>query len=116
MGQSGLLYRVIRRALLIGPFLLFALAANAQIQVELKLPRLQYISYEPVVATLGITNLAGRDIDLHDASGQPWFGFEVTGSDGQTMGSTTAENPAAGGPLKIEAGRKVTQRIDLTPL
>jgi len=54
-----------------------AVPAFAQIQVELKFPRLQYIAYEPVVANLVITNLAGRDIDLRDADGQSWFGFEV---------------------------------------
>ena len=41
---------------------LYAAAAEAQVQVDLKFKRLQYIAYEPVVATLAITNLAGRDI------------------------------------------------------
>src|SRR2546430_11634622 len=50
-----------------------------QIQVELKFPRLQYIAYEPVVANLTITNLAGRDVDLRDARAQAWFGFEEIG-------------------------------------
>src|SRR5207253_6113416 len=55
-----------------------ASTAVAQIQVELRFPRLQYIAYEPVVANLVITNLAGRDVDFRDADGQLWFGFEVT--------------------------------------
>jgi hypothetical protein len=114
MGQSALTYRVINRALLIVSLLLIALGADAQIQVELKLPRLQYIAYEPVMATLGIINLAGRDIDLRDASGQSWLGFEVNGKDGETIAPISAEN--AQPPLKIEAGQKVTQRINLTPL
>ena len=46
---------------------LFAAGAGAQVQVDLKFKRLQYIAYEPVVATIAITNLAGRDIELHDA-------------------------------------------------
>src|SRR5437870_12555980 len=62
-----------------------ASSAVAQIQVELKFPRLQYIAYEPVVANLTITNLAGRDVDLHDADGQTWFGFEVTGDEGRSI-------------------------------
>jgi hypothetical protein len=93
---------------------LFVGHAQAQIQVELKLKRLQYIAYEPVIATLAITNLAGRDIDLHDSEGQPWFGFEITGSEGQAIGPlTTGHNQP---PLKIEAGKKVSQRINLSPL
>jgi hypothetical protein len=75
---------------------------------------LQYIAYEPVVATLSITNLAGRDIDLHDAGGQSWLGLEVTGNEGQPIAPMSAENGQ--GPLKIEAGQRVTHQINLTPL
>lgn len=94
--------------------LAFAATAGAQIQVELKFKRLQYIAYEPVMATLGITNLAGRDVDLRDADGEAWFGFEVTGKEGQPIAPFRSENrqPA----LKIEAGKKVTQKINLTSL
>src|SRR5258705_11869810 len=105
---------VIRRSLSITCLLLFAAKAEAQIQVDLKFKRLQYIAYEPVVATLSITNLAGRDIDLHNANGQSWLGFEVTGNEDQpvTLLSTETAQP----PLKIEAGQRVTRQIDLTSL
>src|SRR3989440_10377757 len=88
-------------------------SANAQLQVELKFPRLQYIAYEPVAANLVITNLAGRDVDLHDGDGQSWFGFEVTGNEGRTIApiSNTASEP-----LSIAAGQRVTRKINLTPL
>jgi hypothetical protein len=107
-------YRVIKWTLPFAFFCLLATGVEAQIQVELKLKRLQYIAYEPVVAILGITNLAGRDVDLHDADGQSWYGFEVTGSEGQQIPPMTTANSQP--PLKIEAGQKVTQRIDLTPI
>jgi hypothetical protein len=93
---------------------LFVGTAQAQIQVDLKFKRLQYVAYEPVVATLAITNLAGRDVDLHDAGGQAWFGLEVTGSEGQPIAPVGPSKSQA--PLKIEAGKKVTQKINLTPL
>jgi hypothetical protein len=114
MQSFALSYRAVKIALLLGSFSLWALRAEAQIQVELKLPRLQFIAYEPVMATLHITNLAGRDVDLHDADGQAWFGFEVTGSEGQPISplKTTSDQL----PLKIEAGKRVTQKINLTPL
>lgn len=89
-------------------------AADAQIQVDLKFKRLQYIAYEPVVATVAITNLAGRDIDLHDAAGQSWLGFELTGNEEQPIAPLSAANPEP--PLKIAAGQRVTRQIDLTPL
>jgi hypothetical protein len=97
----------------IGVFL-FAAAAEGQIQVDLKFKRMQYIAYEPVVAMLTITNLAGRDINLHDANGQSWLGFEVTGNEDQPTALLSTEN--AQPPLKIEAGQRVTRQIDLASL
>jgi hypothetical protein len=105
---------VIRYGLPIIAVILLPAAAEAQIQVDVKFKRLQYIAYEPVVATLSITNLAGRDIDLHDAEGQSWLGFEITGNEGQPIAPMNAENAQA--PLKIGAGQRVTQQINLTPL
>lgn len=91
-----------------------ALSAHAQIQIDLKFQRLQYIAYEPVTATLGITNLAGRDIDLHDSQGQAWFGLEVTGSEGQPIGPLDLRT--AQPPLKIGAGQHVTQKVNIANL
>ena len=53
--------------------------------MELKFKRLQYVAHEPVLATVKITNLAGRDIDLHDEKGQHWFGFEVNAGEGRLL-------------------------------
>jgi hypothetical protein len=92
----------------------FGVRAEAQIRVDLKFKRLQYIAYEPVVAALSITNLAGRDIDLRNADGQSWLGFEITGTEGQPIAPISAENGQA--PLKIEAGQRVTHQINLAPL
>jgi hypothetical protein len=114
MLSTASFWRVIKYTL---PFVcacLFAAGGQAQIQVDLKFKRLQYIAYEPVTATLGITNLAGRDVDLHDSDEQAWFGFEVTGSEGQPIAQTATDSTQA--PLRIEAGQKVTQRIDLAAL
>ena len=105
---------VIKRALPFVCVFLAAVTGEAQVQVDLKFKRLQYIAYEPVMATLGITNLAGRDVDLRDSDGQAWFGFEVTGSEGQPIAPTARDSTQA--PLRIEAGQKVTQRIDLAAL
>jgi hypothetical protein len=114
MGRSTLCYAMLHRGLPFVCLLLFVGRVDAQIQVDLKFKRLQYIAYEPVIATVGITNLAGRDIDFHDADAQSWFGFEVTGSEGQPIAPATTAKAQA--PLKLETGQKVTQQIDLTPL
>jgi hypothetical protein len=95
--------------------LLFGLvaAAQAQIQVELRFPRLQYVAHEPVMASIKITNLAGRDIDLHDESGRRWFGFEVNAGEGRLL--APLRPPAPEPALHVEAGKTVTRKINLTP-
>src|SRR5262245_28253445 len=92
----------------------FAATAHAQVQVDLKFKRLQYIAYEPVVATVAITNLAGRDIELHDADGQSWLGFEITGSEEQPIGPLSAGKREP--PLRIQAGQRVIRQIHLNSL
>jgi len=111
--MSSLLLNVTNRLLGIACVLVIAAKVEAQIQVDLKFKRLQYIAYEPVVATLSVTNLAGRDVDLHDSDGQSWLGFEITGNEGQPVAPM---GPEAGQlPLKIETGQRVTRQINLTP-
>ena len=92
----------------------FAAAVEAQVQVDLKFKRLQYIAHEPVVATVAIANLAGRDIELHDADGQSWLGFEITDSAEQPIAPLSGANREP--PLRIQAGQRVTRQIDLTPV
>ena len=114
MRRVALFYRAMKRALPFACLFFLVARVEAQIQVDLRLKRLQHIAYEPVMATLGITNLAGRDVELHHADGQPWFGLEVTGSEGQPIAPVTTDNMQL--PLKIEAGKRVTQRINLASL
>jgi hypothetical protein len=101
------------RSLAFAVLFLVAITARGQIQVDLKFKRLQYIAYEPVLATVIITNLAGRDVELRDDGDQPWFGFEVTGNEGRTLAPLPhAPEP----PLQLAAGASVTRKINLTPL
>lgn len=90
-----------------------AIAAQGQVQVDLKFKRLQYIAYEPVLATVTITNLAGREIELRNENEQSWYGFEVTANEGRTL-VPLGQRPEP--PLKLAAGTSVTRKINLTPL
>ncbi|MEO8440811.1 MAG: hypothetical protein ABI540_11405 [Spartobacteria bacterium] len=101
------------RSLVFAALFLVALSAEGQIQVDLKFKRLQYIAYEPVIATVTITNLAGRDIELRDANGEHWYGFEVTANEGRTLAPIRQFSEP---PLQIAAGTSVTRKINLTPL
>jgi hypothetical protein len=94
---------------------LLALAtARAQIQVDLSFKRLQYIAHEPILATVKIVNNSGRDIDLHDDSGQHWFGFEITEGEGRLL--PPLKQDAGEGALHVESGQTVTRKINLTAL
>jgi hypothetical protein len=94
--------------------LFFALAtAHAQVHVELSFKRLQYIAHEPILATVKIANNSGRDIDLHDDSGQHWFGFEINAGEGRLLAPLKQE---AEPPLHVEAGKTVTRKVNLSAL
>ena len=89
-------------------------AAHAQVQVDLKFKRLQYVAHEPITAEVKITNLAGRDIELRNGNGERWFGFEVTtGEDGRHLAPAPLEPEP---PLRIETGTTVTRKVNLTPM
>ncbi len=103
-----------RFRLLLCLFLLGTGSLQAQVQVDLKLKRLQYIAYEPLMATLEITNLAGRDIELRNDRGQDWFGFEVMAAEERPVGPSRKVAPEA--PLNIPAGQTVSRKINLSPL
>ena len=89
-----------------------AATARAQIQIELSFKRIQYIAHEPILATVKIANHSGRDIDLHDDSGQHWFGFEINAGEGRLL-APLAQDPGEP-PLHIESGQTVTRKINLT--
>jgi hypothetical protein len=101
------------RALFVAGFLSFAVAARAQIEVDLELSRFQYIAYEPVVAKITITNLAGREIELRNQGDQSWFGFEINADDNRTVAPTRRPQEP---PLKIAPGTSVSRKINLTDL
>ena len=88
--------------------------AGAQVQMELKLSRRTYILYEPVIATVSITNLAGRDLVFEDAPGKQWFNVEITTLDGDLLPPVEPDYKLH--PLTIPAGQTVRRQIDLSPL
>jgi hypothetical protein len=100
------------RLIVFALLVLLVASARAQIQVDLKFKRVQYVAYEPVIATVAVTNLAGRDIELRDENGERWFGFEITANEGRFL---PLNEEGAEPPLKIEAGKTVERKVNLTP-
>ena len=88
--------------------------AAAQVEVGVKLSRHTYILYEPIIATVEITNLAGRDLVFEDAPGKQWFSMEITTLDGALLPPTDPDYKLR--PLTVPAGQTVRRQINLTPL
>ncbi|HWL51296.1 MAG TPA: hypothetical protein VNQ90_02605 [Chthoniobacteraceae bacterium] len=107
------------RRLLIPVFLLTLLAlfgeqAQAQVQVGLEIKRRLFVAYEPVVATVTIRNMSGRDLPLADEGSTPWFGFQVVRDDGRPVGPFA--NSYQLEPLIIPAGQTVRRSVTLNTL
>src|SRR4030095_14826636 len=102
------------------PFLLLILGAAAlapahgQISVTLDIKRRLYLRYEPILATVRITNLSGRDLVLHDAD-QPWFGFDVTGANTETIIPPRDLNYKLD-PIELKIGETIKRTRDLNQL
>lgn len=89
-------------------------AALAQVQVNLQIKRRLHVMYEPIIATVSIRNLSGRDLPLADKDGQPWFGFEVLRENGQPVPPL---NPSYSlSPLIIPPGQTVQRKVVLNTL
>ena len=102
--------------LLIAGFMLLLSGSpvSAQVRVELEFARRLYVVYEPLIATVTITNLTGRDLELHDEGGKKWFGFEITSLGGLLVSPTDPDYQL--GPFRIGAGQSATRKINITPL
>lgn len=88
--------------------------AHAQIGVRLDIKRRLHLRYEPILATVHIQNLSGRDIMLHD-EGQPWFGFDITGVNDNVIVPPRNPNYKLD-PLEIKIGETLKRTVDLTRL
>jgi len=95
-------------------FLATCATLSAQVRVEVGVSRGLYIRYEPIIATVSVTNLSGRELEFSDDGSQPWFGFQIQTSDGRPIATRVANynlNAAQVGP-----GQTLTRQINLTPL
>jgi hypothetical protein len=111
-------------------------ALHAQIEVHMDIPRHLYLSYEPIVATVSITNNTGRDLTLEDKAPDHWFTFEIMNNDGTPIPARADEqnlqpstDPASGAiassttaifserpPLTIPMGETVKRKVNLVNL
>jgi hypothetical protein len=100
--------------------LVFALAclsaavAHAQIDVSLSVERHLYLCYEPIIATVTITNMTGRDLTLADNAPDKWFSFEIMNATGEPVPPIAADYHED--PMTIPNGETVKRKVNLVNL
>ena len=95
-------------------FLCVATAAHAQITVSCSLKQRFHMLHEPIIATVNVTNLTGRDIKLSDTPQYQWFGFRVT-TDGDRMIPPRNVNYHLP-PVTVKAGETIKRSVNLNEL
>ena len=86
----------------------------AQIDVRMEIPRRLYICYEPIIATVTITNMTGRDLTLEDHPPDKWFSFEILNAGGLPIPPRAADYHLP--PLTIPIGQTVKRKVNLVNL
>jgi hypothetical protein len=94
---------------------LLAAAAHAQISTNLEVKRRSHLRYEPLIVTVSVTNLSGRDLVLEDGGASQWFGFTVQHGDKQTLISPRNPNYHLD-PLELKIGETVKRTVNLVDL
>ena len=102
------------RLLALALFCAVAPSLHAQINVTLSIPRHLYICYEPIVATVTITNMTGRSLTLADHAPDKWFSFEILNASGSPLPPTAKDYHVE--PLTIPNGETVKRKVNLVNL
>jgi hypothetical protein len=94
--------------------LLAASAAHAQLNVGIEVKRRTYLRYEPLLVTVTLENLTGRDLLLSDGE-SPWFSFVVLHGEEKTI--LPPRNPDYKlDPLELKIGETVKRTVNLVDL
>ena len=79
----------------------------------MNLPKTNYLSYEPMVATVTVYNRAGNDVVLGGPKGRGWMSFDVY-RDGQLLSPRSFDGGFE--TMLLKAGRSVTKKVDINRL
>ena len=83
--------------------------AEAQVAVRLEMNKAGYLVNEPIVATVYITNHAGRELELKNENGRPWLDFNITS---RGRGVPKAHRTDYG-MVSIPTGQTVARKVTL---
>lgn len=82
--------------------------AAAQFATNLSLPKTNFLSLEPVVATVTITNRSGADVVMTGANQSNWLTFEITDSVGRTIAPAGLVQQK---PFVFKAGTTIAEKF-----
>lgn len=84
---------------------------RAQFATNLALPKTNYLSLEPMQATVTITNRSGSDVVMSGANDANWLTFEITDSVGRTLAPVGVK---AEKPFIFKAGTTIAEKVTVT--
>jgi hypothetical protein len=87
---------------------------RAQVIVDLSIKRTLFLAYEPLLATVRITNLSGNQLLLADVEGKKWFGFEIETLDGRPIPPINPDYEIQ--PIQLGSGESISRTVNLTQL
>ena len=87
---------------------------SAQITVDLSIKRTIFVAYEPLLATVRITNLTGNRLLLADVEGKKWFGFQIETLDGRPIPPRDSNYEIE--PIQVGPGESISRTVNLTQL
>lgn len=90
---------------------LFALQANAQIDVKLQMARKNYVAGEAIAISVSITNHSGQDLVLSGDGRNNWIDFTLKSNRGVPM---TPTNRPTYGAAKIPLGQTMSRTFNLS--
>jgi hypothetical protein len=88
--------------------------AHAQVAVNLNIKRRVHMLYEPMLATVSITNNSGRELMLDDTDQGQWFSFAITGNEGRVLPPRNPDYRLE--PLSLPPGETLKRTVNLTEL
>ncbi|MEA3213359.1 MAG: hypothetical protein QOE70_6416 [Chthoniobacter sp.] len=88
--------------------------AHAQLNVDLEIKRRSFIAHEPIIATVTVSNLSGRDLTLADTPQMQWFGFQINGQGDRIVRPRNLNYGLD--PLEIKSGGQMRRTVNLSEL
>jgi hypothetical protein len=85
--------------------------AQAQLATSLRLSKKQYLAGEPVIATVTVTNHAGRELTFASDGRSQWLNFIIKDARGT---NATPRSKVVFGKMTIKAGETLAREVDLS--